>query len=75
MIGRQERWQADLFVAGGLTDLIPDDHILKLREEVRDLYDEEQCRPGIDAQVAVRLMLAGLLQGIVHDRKLMRKRR
>lgn len=30
-------------------------------------------RPGIDPEVAVRLMLAGLLTGIVHDRKLMRE--
>ena len=29
--------------------------------------------PGIDPEVAVRLMLAGLLSGIVHDRKLMRE--
>ena len=83
MIGRQERWQEDLFVAGPLSNLIPEDHILKrvdkvldlswLREEVRDLYDEEQGRPGIDPEAAVRLMLAGLFQGIVHDRKLMRE--
>ena len=30
-------------------------------------------RPGIDPEVAVRLMHAGLLTGIVHDRKLMRE--
>ena len=29
--------------------------------------------PGVDPEVAVRLMLAGLLTGIVHDRKLMRE--
>ena len=83
MIGKQERWQEDLFVAGPLRDLVPDDHILKrvdkvldllwLRDEVRDLYDEHQGRPGIDPEAAVRLMLAGLFQGIVHDRKLMRE--
>jgi transposase len=83
MIGRQERWQEDLFVAGPLSDLIPEDHVLKrvdrvldlswLRDEVRDLYDERQGRPGIDPQAAVRLMLAGLFQGIVHDRRLMRE--
>ena len=83
MIGRQERWQEDLFVAGPLSDLIPEDHILKrvdrvldlrwLRDEVRDLYDERQGRPGIDPQAAVRLMLAGLFQGVVHDRRLMRE--
>jgi len=83
MIGRQERWQEDLFVAGPLSELIPEDHILKrvnrvldlswLRDEVRELYDERQGRPGIDPESAVRLMLAGLFQGIVHDRRLMRE--
>jgi len=29
VIGKQERWQEDLFVAGPLSSLIPDDHILK----------------------------------------------
>jgi len=83
MIGRQERWQEDLFVAGPLTDLIPDDHILRrvdrildlswLRDEVRDLYCEDNGRPSIDPEAAVRLMLAGLYQGITKDRRLMRE--
>jgi transposase len=83
MIGNQERWQEDIFIACSLRDLIPDDHILKqvdavldlswLRDEVRDLYDERQGRPSIDPEAAVRLMLAGFFQGIVHDRKLMRE--
>jgi transposase len=83
MLGRQERWQEDLFVAGPLRDLIPDDHILKrvdrvldlswLRAEVRDLYCQDNGRPGIDPEAAVRLMLAGLFHGIVHDRKLLRE--
>lgn len=83
MLGRQKRWQEDLFVAGPLGDLIPDDHILKrvdkvldlswLRDEVHDCYDENMGRPGIDPEAAVRLMLAGLFEGIVHDRKLMRQ--
>ena len=74
MIGRQERWQEDLFVAGPLRDVIPDDHILKrvdkvldltwLREEVREQYDDQQGRPSIDPEAAVRLMLAGLFQGL-----------
>lgn len=55
MLGRQERWQEDLFVAGPLRDLIPEDHILKrvdrvldlssLRDEVRAGYEEQQGRP------------------------------
>jgi len=83
MLGRQERWQEDLFVAGPLRDLIPDDHVLKrvdrvldlhwLRDAVRDCYDHTTGRPGIDPEAAVRLMLAGLFQGITSDRKLMRE--
>ena len=83
MLGRQERWQEDLFVAGPLRDLIPDDHILKrvdsvldlswLRDEVRDCYHEALGRGSIDPEAAVRLMLAGLFQGITRDRQLMRE--
>ena len=83
MIGNQERWQEDLFVAGPLSSLIPNDHILKqvdkvldlswLRQEVADCYSETMGRPSIDPESALRLMLAGYFQGIVHDRKLMRE--
>ena len=83
MLGTQNRWQEDLFVAGSLSSLIPDDHILKqvdkvldlswLRDEVKDLYCMSNGRPGIDPEAAVRLMLAGFFQGVVHDRKLMRE--
>jgi len=83
VIGNQERWQEELFVAGPLSSLIPDDHILKLvdkvldlswlRDEVKDLYCCDNGRPGIDPEAAVRLMLAGFFQGVVHDRKLMRE--
>ncbi len=83
MIGKQDRWQEDLFVACSLRDLIPEDHILKrvdkvldlswLREEVRECYCEDNGRPGIDPEAAVRLMLAGLFEGIIRDRRLMRQ--
>jgi len=83
MVGSQERWQEELFVACSLRELIPGDHILRrvnkvldlswLRGEVKGLYDEFQGRPSIDPESAVRLMLAGFFQGIVHDRKLMRE--
>ena len=83
MIGNQERWQEDLFVAGPLSNLVPNDHILKLvdkvidlswlRREVADCYNETMGRPSIDPESALRLMLAGYFQGIVHDRKLMRE--
>lgn len=44
-----------------------------LRAEIADLYSPDNGRPGIDPEVAVRLMLAGFLLGIVHDRRLMRE--
>ena len=83
MIGKQDRHQEQLFIAGQLRDLIPDDHILKrvnkvldlswLRNEVKDTYDERMGRKSIDPEAAVRLMLAGLFENIIHDRKLMRQ--
>jgi len=83
VIGRQDRWQEDLFVVGSLRDLIPEDHVLRrvdrvldlswLRDDVKDCYCQDNGRPGIDPESAVRLMLAGFFQGIVHDRKLMRE--
>lgn len=83
MLGRKERDQLQLFMTGSLRQLVPDDHILArvdqvldlswLRAEVADLYCESNGRPGIDPEVAVRLMLSGFLLGIVHDRRLMRE--
>ena len=83
MIGSRTRDQLEFFVCGSLRDLVPDDHILArvdrvldlgwLREEVEDLYAPGVGRPGIDPEAAVRLMLAGFLLGIVHDRRLMRE--
>jgi transposase len=83
MLGRKERDQLELFITGSLRQLVPDDHVLArvdpvldlswLRDEVTDLYCADNGRPGIDPEVAVRLMLAGFLLGIVHDRRLMRE--
>jgi len=83
MLERREREQDCLFVVGSLRDLIPDEHILRrvdrvldlswLRAEVQEFYDESNGRPGIAPEAAVRLMLAGLFQGIIHDRKLLRE--
>jgi hypothetical protein len=68
MLGRKERY---FFITGSLRQLIPDDHVLVrvdgvlnlswLREEVSDCYCLDDGRPGVDPEVAVRLMLAGLL--------------
>lgn len=83
MLGRKERDQLELFISGTLRQLVPDEHVLArvdrvldvswLREEVSDCYCANDGRPGIDPEAAVRLMLAGLLTGIVHDRKLIRE--
>lgn len=83
MLRRKERDQLELFITGSLKQLVPDEHVLArvdrvldlswLREEVSDWYCANDGRPGIDPEAAVRLMLASLLTGIVHDRKLMRE--
>ena len=83
MPGQRNRDQLELFVAGSLEQLIPEDHILRrvdrvldlgwLREIVADCYCADNGRLGIDPESAVRLMLAGFLLGIVRDRKLMRE--
>jgi transposase len=84
MLGSKPRGQFELLMAGSLRDLVPDDHVLArvdrvldlrwLRAEVRGCYAADGAgRPGIDPEAAVRLMLAGFLLGIVHDRRLMRE--
>jgi len=83
MQSHKERWQEDLFVAGPLRDMVPEGHILKrvdaildlswLHDAVRGCYCQDNGRPSIDPESALRLMLAGFFQGIVQDRKLMRE--
>ncbi|MGE8131936.1 transposase [Methylobacterium sp. NPDC080182] len=83
MLGHKERDQGELFITGSLRQLLPDDHILVrvdrvldlswLRGAVADLYCHDNGRPGIDPEAALRLMLAGFLVGIVHDRRLLRE--
>ena len=80
MLGHKDRDQLELFIAGSLQQLVPEDHVLArvdrvldlgwLGEEVADCYCADNGGPGIDPEVAVRLILAGLLFGIVHDRRL-----
>ena len=83
MLGRKDRDQLELYMCGSLRQLVPDDHVLArvdrvldlswLRNEVAELYCAGTGRPGIDPEVAVRLMLAGFLLGVVHDRRLLRE--
>ena len=82
MLGERRTEQYEFF-AGSLRDLIPDDHVLArvarvldlswLRSEVAEFYCFDNGRPGIAPETAVRLMVAGFLLGIVHDRKLVRE--
>ena len=84
MLGNKPRGQFELLMAGSLRDLVPDDHVLarvdrvldlsSLRGAVQDCYAADGSgRPGIDPEAALRLMLAGFLLGIVHDRRLLRE--
>lgn len=72
MLGSKLRGQSEFLMAGSLRDLIPDDHIFArvdrvldlawLRTEVRRCYAADGAgRPGIDPEVAIRLMLAAFL--------------
>ena len=83
MLGRRTRGRHAFLFAGSLREPVPDDHVLVrvgrvldlgwLRAEVAECYAAGSGRPGIEPEAAVRLMLAGLLLGIVHDRRLMRE--
>lgn len=83
MLGRKGPEQLEMMVAGSLGDLVPSEHILArvdrvldlswLPDQVADCYASGRGRPGIDPEAALRLMLAGFLLGIVHDRRLMRE--
>jgi len=83
MYRRPKPRQESCFIPGTLSQYVPDDHILKrvhavldlswLGEEVKGLYSEDNGRPCIDPERAVRLMLAGFFHGVVHDRKLLRE--
>jgi hypothetical protein len=68
-LGKKDRRQPELLVAGSVREPVPADHILVrvdrildlswLRAEVADLYSTENGRPRIDPERALRLMLAG----------------
>ena len=76
-MGHKDRGQLELSIAGSLQQLVPEDHVLArvdrvfdlgwLGEEVADCYCADNGRPVIDPEVAVRLMLAGLLLEIVRS--------
>ena len=76
MIGTQSNAQATLFIPGDIRDYIPDDYILARVDKILDLswlkktvagkYCENNGRPSIAPEAALRLMLAGFfLEGRV----------
>jgi len=83
MLERRPREQLEFFLCGSLRDLVRDDHVLArvdrvldltwLHDEVAEAYVPAVGRPAIDPEAALRLMLAGFLLGIVHDRRLLRE--
>lgn len=80
---KRERRQEELFIASPLSALIPDDHMLKrvdrildlcwIHDAVRGCYCQDNGRPSIDPEAALRLMLAGFFYRITGDRELMRE--
>lgn len=83
MLERRSREQLEFFLCGSLRELVPDDHVLArvdqvldlswLHSDVAEVYASGVGRPAIDPEAALRLMLAGFLLGIVHDRRLLRE--
>lgn len=83
MLGKRRQRQGELFGPVCLSDLVPEDHILRridgvldlswLRAEVRDCYCRDNGRASEDPEALVRLMIAGLVEGITKDRALERR--
>ena len=83
VVGKRDRSQQSFQLVGPLRSFLPDDHILVqidavldlswLEDEVRGFYSADTGRPSIPPEAVVRLMLSGLLEGIVHDRALLRR--
>jgi hypothetical protein len=48
MIGKQDRWQQDAFVAVPLSSLIPEDHSHEQDDTVLDLSGERRGRPSLN---------------------------
>lgn len=80
---RRERLGYEMTLLPSLEELIPEDHyvrrldrVLDLRfvhEAVRDRYCQDNGRPSLDPEVAIRLFLIQALKGIASVRELMRE--
>lgn len=81
MLERRARGRLESLVCGSLCDLIADDHVLVrvdrvlemdwLHPEAAELRADGVGRPAVESEAVGRLVLAGFLPGLVHDRRLM----
>ncbi len=79
MMGQHDRSEA-LFYYFRLEDQVPENHLLRLiekhissafvREKLKASYSDT-CRPSIDPELLLRILLIGYLYGITSERKLL----
>jgi hypothetical protein len=79
MMGRQDRDQGHLFYEFNLENVIPTDHLLRrmnifvaaalsdLQEQLRSFYSDI-CRPSVDPELMIRMLIVGYCYGIRHER-------
>ena len=79
MMGSNDMPQDELFYAFNLSDVVPQDHLLRDIDRVLDLsglrehlapYYSHTGRPSIDPELMIRMMLIGYCLGIRSDRLL-----
>jgi hypothetical protein len=83
MLGRKDRDRLELVLARSSARVDPRrsrlgsggfrPRLVVASRGVKDCDCLDDGRPGIDPEIAVRLMLAGFLLGIVHDSEVMRE--
>ena len=83
MMGQHSR-SASLFYYFRIEDQVPENHLLRVidrhvrfdfvRDKLRASYSET-CRPSIDPEVLLRILLLGYLYGISSERKLLEELR
>ncbi len=81
MMGKKTK-QSPLFYYMNISDMIPENHILRLinkyidfsfiRKKTKHLYSDTG-RPSIDPEVLIKMLLVGYLYGITSDKKIMRR--
>ncbi len=77
MMGKKTK-QSPLFYYMNISDMIPEDHILRLinkyidfsfiRKRTKQLYSDTG-RPSIDPEVLIKMLLVGYLYGITSERR------